>query len=224
MVDTAPIVAGYMNRPQPSGPNYAHSRSSAKGLCDESEYERKPDCVPRIRQRLERWTAAFNAKDVAASCDLFAQDLIYSIQDIVNGTYRTMCGNLAGHLPLEHLRLLLTDQPVVLHQAPDLVARELVGVEVAHRSHPIGGLRRSRTLWRSLLPWLPPNIPPIRPRGRSRRPRCRWPPWPGVRRQREGKPATVRGPWVVPSGNRMRDNSRFRRTLDRRVGTCFVSA
>ena len=47
-----------------------------------------------IRQRLEHWTAAFNAKDAAGSCDLFAPDLLYSIQDVVNGTYQTMCGNL----------------------------------------------------------------------------------------------------------------------------------
>jgi len=48
-----------------------------------------------IRQRLERWTAAFNAKDNAGACDLFAPDLVYSIQDVVNGRYETMCGNLA---------------------------------------------------------------------------------------------------------------------------------
>jgi steroid delta-isomerase len=51
-----------------------------------------------IRQRLERWTAAFNAKDVAGSCDLFARDLNYAIQDVVNGTYDTMCGNLTKML------------------------------------------------------------------------------------------------------------------------------
>jgi steroid delta-isomerase len=47
-----------------------------------------------IRQRLERWTTAFNAKDRAGACDLFAPDLAYAIQDVVNGTYETMCGNL----------------------------------------------------------------------------------------------------------------------------------
>src|SRR5215831_3057212 len=51
-----------------------------------------------IRQRLERWTAAFNAKDRAGSCDLFAPDLLYAIQDVVNGTYDTMCGNLGKML------------------------------------------------------------------------------------------------------------------------------
>jgi steroid delta-isomerase len=58
-----------------------------------------------IRQRLERWTAAFNAKDVAGSCDLFAPDLGYAIQDVVNGTYDTMCGNLGKILARSDIRL-----------------------------------------------------------------------------------------------------------------------
>lgn len=58
-----------------------------------------------IRQRLERWTAAFNAKDAAGSCDLFAPDLVYSIQDVVNGTYQTMCGNLGRILARSDIRL-----------------------------------------------------------------------------------------------------------------------
>jgi ketosteroid isomerase-like protein len=58
-----------------------------------------------IRQRLEQWTAAFNAKDVRGSCDLFAHDLIYSIQDVANGTYGTMCGNLTKILGRSDIRL-----------------------------------------------------------------------------------------------------------------------
>ena len=58
-----------------------------------------------IRQRLERWTAAFNARDVAGSCDLFAPDLLYSIQEVVNGTYQTMCGNLTRMLGRSDIRL-----------------------------------------------------------------------------------------------------------------------
>jgi steroid delta-isomerase len=58
-----------------------------------------------IRQRLERWTAAFNAKDVAGSCDLFATGLNYAIQDVVNGTYQTMCGNLGNILARSDIRL-----------------------------------------------------------------------------------------------------------------------
>lgn len=58
-----------------------------------------------IRQRLEHWTAAFNAKDVAGSCDLFAPDLAYSIPEVVNGTYRTMCENLTRMLGRSDIRL-----------------------------------------------------------------------------------------------------------------------
>jgi uncharacterized protein (TIGR02246 family) len=48
-----------------------------------------------IVQRLQRWTAAFNAKDALGTCDLFAPDLVYSIPEIVRGTRETICSNLA---------------------------------------------------------------------------------------------------------------------------------
>lgn len=46
-----------------------------------------------IIQRFERWTDAFNAKDVAGSCDLFAPDLIYSFPGMLRGTRETICKN-----------------------------------------------------------------------------------------------------------------------------------
>jgi len=48
-----------------------------------------------IMDRFDRWTAAFNAGDAAGVCDLFAPDLIYSLPEVVNGTQKTMCDNLA---------------------------------------------------------------------------------------------------------------------------------
>jgi len=48
-----------------------------------------------IVQRLQRWTAAFNAKETIGTCDLFAPDLVYSIPEVVRGTRETMCSNLA---------------------------------------------------------------------------------------------------------------------------------
>jgi steroid delta-isomerase len=48
-----------------------------------------------ITQRLQRWTAAFNAKDAVGACDLFAPDLAYSIPEMLRGTKQTMCDNLA---------------------------------------------------------------------------------------------------------------------------------
>jgi steroid delta-isomerase len=47
-----------------------------------------------ITERLIRWTAAFNAKDSAAVCDLFAPDLRYAVADILNGTRDQLCGNI----------------------------------------------------------------------------------------------------------------------------------
>jgi steroid delta-isomerase len=49
-----------------------------------------------IVQRLQRWTAAFNAKDAAGTCDLFAPDLVYAIPEVMRGTQQTMCSNLAA--------------------------------------------------------------------------------------------------------------------------------
>lgn len=49
-----------------------------------------------IVQRLQQWTAAFNAKDRAGTCDLFAPDLVYAIPEVVRGTRETMCSNLAA--------------------------------------------------------------------------------------------------------------------------------
>lgn len=58
-----------------------------------------------IRQRLADWTAAFNARDAAGACDLFAADLRYDLPDLADGTQATMCGNLARVLAREDVRL-----------------------------------------------------------------------------------------------------------------------
>jgi uncharacterized protein (TIGR02246 family) len=47
-----------------------------------------------IAERLNRWTAAFNAKDVTGVCDLFAPDLSYTVDDILNGSRDELCGNV----------------------------------------------------------------------------------------------------------------------------------
>ena len=47
-----------------------------------------------IAERLNRWTAAFNAKDTTGVCDLFAPDLRYVVDDILDGTRDLLCGNI----------------------------------------------------------------------------------------------------------------------------------
>jgi ketosteroid isomerase-like protein len=47
-----------------------------------------------IAERLNRWTASFNAKDMAGVCDLFAPDLSYTVDDILNGSRDKLCGNV----------------------------------------------------------------------------------------------------------------------------------
>ena len=48
-----------------------------------------------IKERLQRWTAAFNARDAAGVCDLFAPDLVYSVPEVIHGRRETLCGNLS---------------------------------------------------------------------------------------------------------------------------------
>jgi steroid delta-isomerase len=58
-----------------------------------------------IMDRFHRWTAAFNAKDAAGVCDLFAPDLIYSLPEVVNGSQQTICDNLAKILARQDVKL-----------------------------------------------------------------------------------------------------------------------
>jgi uncharacterized protein (TIGR02246 family) len=58
-----------------------------------------------IRQRFQRWTADFNARDAGRVCDLFAPDLVYSIPEVVQGTRQTLCANLAAMLARSDITL-----------------------------------------------------------------------------------------------------------------------
>jgi uncharacterized protein (TIGR02246 family) len=51
-----------------------------------------------IVERLHRWTAAFNARDLAAVCGLFAPDLSYTVDGILNGSRDRLCANIATAL------------------------------------------------------------------------------------------------------------------------------
>jgi len=58
-----------------------------------------------IMDRLQRWTAAFNAKDPTPVCDLFAPDLVYSIPEVAHGTREILCTNLAKMLARSDVQL-----------------------------------------------------------------------------------------------------------------------
>jgi steroid delta-isomerase len=58
-----------------------------------------------IRDRFAKWTEAFNAKDAAGVCDLFAPDLVYSLPEVVNGDQAKLCGNLADLFKRSDLKL-----------------------------------------------------------------------------------------------------------------------
>jgi uncharacterized protein (TIGR02246 family) len=54
--------------------------------------------VSAITARLQAWTAAFNARDAKAVCDLFASDLIATTPDALDGNRDALCGRLSALL------------------------------------------------------------------------------------------------------------------------------
>jgi uncharacterized protein (TIGR02246 family) len=65
-----------------------------------------------IAERLDRWTAAFNAKDLTAVCGLFAPDLSYTVDDILNGSRDRLCANLRDVLTRPSLQSRY-DEPAI---------------------------------------------------------------------------------------------------------------
>jgi steroid delta-isomerase len=58
-----------------------------------------------ITERLEHWTAAFNARDAAGVCDLFSPELIYTIPEVRNGNREELCTRLGALLAKTGLQL-----------------------------------------------------------------------------------------------------------------------
>jgi ketosteroid isomerase-like protein len=65
-----------------------------------------------IIERLHRWTAAFNTRDLASVCGLFAPDLSYTFDDILNGSRDRLCANIATALSKPGLELRY-DEPTI---------------------------------------------------------------------------------------------------------------
>jgi len=79
-----------------------------------------------ITDRLDRWTAAFNAKDLTAVCGLFAPDLSYTVDDILNGSRDRLCANLRAVFARPGVELRY-DEPAI-HEI--LVSGELAAVRL----------------------------------------------------------------------------------------------
>lgn len=58
-----------------------------------------------IIERLHRWTAAFNARDAAGACDLFAPNLIATVPGMIDGSHDAVCGRIARVLGRHDLTL-----------------------------------------------------------------------------------------------------------------------
>ena len=59
-----------------------------------------------IIARLRRWAAAFNARDAAGTCDLFAPDLISTVPGSLNAGRDTVCARLGALLAKPDVLLL----------------------------------------------------------------------------------------------------------------------
>jgi ketosteroid isomerase-like protein len=57
-----------------------------------------------ITDRLHRWTTAFNAQDLATVCGLFAPDLSYTVDDILNGSRDGLCASIRTALARRDLK------------------------------------------------------------------------------------------------------------------------
>jgi len=58
-----------------------------------------------ITDRLQRWTVAFNARDAAGVCDLFARDLVSTVPEALDGSRDALCGKLSAVLAKPGLQL-----------------------------------------------------------------------------------------------------------------------
>jgi uncharacterized protein (TIGR02246 family) len=63
-----------------------------------------------ITERLSRWADAFNARDAAGVCDVFAADLISTVPEVLDGTRDALCKRLTALLAKSDLSLHY-DQP-----------------------------------------------------------------------------------------------------------------
>jgi len=84
------------------------------------------DEAAEIRARLSGWATAFNARDAAAACDLFAPELRYTVPGVTEGTRETMCGNLAKAFLRTDLTLRYADPEILgIEASGDLAAVRL---------------------------------------------------------------------------------------------------
>ena len=65
-----------------------------------------------IAERLVRWTTAFNGKDLEAVCGLFAPDLSYTVDGVLNGSRERLCANLREVLAKPGVKLKY-DEPAI---------------------------------------------------------------------------------------------------------------
>jgi steroid delta-isomerase len=65
-----------------------------------------------ITERLQRWTAAFNAHDAVGICDLFAPDLISTVLGDLGGSRNALCARLAALQAKPGLQLHYNDPDI----------------------------------------------------------------------------------------------------------------
>lgn len=58
-----------------------------------------------ITERLQRWSQAFNARDAAGVCDIFAPDLASTVPEVLDSNREKLCARLAALLAKPDLKL-----------------------------------------------------------------------------------------------------------------------
>lgn len=93
-----------------------------------------------IRDRLEDWRLAFNARDAEGACDLFAPDLAYAVEGTPAGTRDTICANFArvmtrtdnvlAYAPPEIHEIIVSGDLAVVRLGWTLTTQTLAGARV----------------------------------------------------------------------------------------------
>jgi len=65
----------------------------------------EPSDQAAITKRLQRWAEAFNTRDAAGVCDVFAPDLVSTVPEVLNGNRTALCTRLAALLAKPELSL-----------------------------------------------------------------------------------------------------------------------
>jgi uncharacterized protein (TIGR02246 family) len=97
-----------------------------------------------ITERLRHWAEAFNTRDAAGVCDVFAPDLVSTVPEVLNGNRDALCTRLAALLARPDLSLhydnpdireiIVSGDVAIVRLFWTLTARKGAGQSVTHEA------------------------------------------------------------------------------------------